>query len=49
MVTISTATEAEALAISVVMTWAPPDLDYEVYLLGRAYRPENVRETDGAV
>ena len=35
MITISTTTQDEARAMAEVMSQAPPELDYAVYLLGR--------------
>ena len=42
MITISVTTEDEARKMAVVMTWAPPDLDYGLYLLGREVTAEEV-------
>ncbi len=42
MITISTTTKDEAKAMAVVMTWAPPDLPYGLYLLGREVTAEEV-------
>ncbi len=38
MITISTTTKDEVRAVFAIMKQAPPDLNYTVYLLGRAVR-----------